>query len=542
MEAAIYNFNYSEKKLDFAYLSTSWPVYLNLKFHSPSSYWWRIKQNIINHLSSSPVIKDRSGGYRKPKDLFFLDQAHDRKGEPIFGQMCDYVSSEYSKSVHEALLLLGVKIPSWKWVCDKLQELHDTNQLRTKMLNEEWCSDLARVLLETEEPNGEKKFRKNLKKIAIIPMADGTWRRPPSKDEPIYFPASQGTTIPPGLPLSLVNEKACACPRRRKLFRILGVKDCDVLNVIERIIDYHDKLSEADACSIIAQLRYLYKVRAHLRPSDTEALVVVCCDGDDLKSGTDVYADTSKCGKLRQFFHGYNDAHFLDNDYFEGFDDIETALFANWLGETVGIAFAPRFIATDSTWLHEDFQWLLKHKSDQVLAVLHKHWDLYANDLTDTARNTLKGCKFMCKSGSRVSLSKTYIPMPALVEKVREFGNVEGCNFLVLPSGNPKDWEFLSRLGVGLSEGLDFYLWIVNQEGFVKHTDTQKSKSLYLEIQSRAYSPTQKEKVRYVRMAFDRELCCGLMDDLDRTDALTSSTGRLLKILKSNFRAVIAHI
>lgn len=428
----------------------------------------------------------------------FLDWTHDRNGKPMFGQMGDYVSHDYPESVRDALILLGVTAPDWKWLCDRLQELRNKDLLYFKIQSKEWCSDIAKVILEPQEPKGDSKYARDLRNISLIPLADGTWRCPPSEDDPIYFPASLGTIIPPGLQLSLVDEEACACPKRSKLFRLLGVKDCDVPNVVERILDYHAKSSSAMRDHLIAQLKYLYKMREHLRPGDMDKVYFACFASEHPQKGTSAYADTSVGGELQQLFSGYSGARFLDSDYFADLDPFERAEFAEWLSEKASVALAPRFISTYSRGLHRDFEWLLANKSDQVLNILCQHWSLYKKCMTNTAKDTLAGHLFMCKSGDRAALRKTYIPFPNLLEKTEVFGYANDCHFLALPSGDPKDWKFLSSLGVGLDEGLDFYLWILNQIGFTftRHTDIDKSKKLYLAIQSRAFTPTEELEVK----------------------------------------------
>ncbi|KAF1960437.1 putative heterokaryon incompatibility protein [Byssothecium circinans] len=503
-EEAIDNFNFNGGNSDLDELAKTWPLYLNHNTTGSglSEYWRGIIKSINKHLSGSRVIKNRIGGFWEPESLIFLDWAHDRNGEPMFGHMCDYVSPDYPDSVREALLLLGVTAPNWWWVCRKLHELHGESLLhgetllRIRMRSKEWCSDLAKVILEPQEPRDDSKYARDLREIPLIPLADGNWRCPPSEDDPIYFPASLGTTIPPGLPLSLVDEEACACPKRRELFRLLGVQDCDVPNVVERILDYHAKLSSATAPHLIAQLKYLYKMREYLRPGDMSKIYFFCSQGTYLQRGTLIYADISIGGELQQLFSGYSEAHFLHGEYFAELHFFERAKLAEWLSETASVALAPRFIATDYYGLHRDFEWLLANKSDQVLRVLHQHWSLYNKDMTNMAKDTIAGHEFMVKSGGRAALRKTYIPFPKLVEKARAFGNADHCHFLALPSGDPEDWKFLSSLGVGLDEGLEFCLWVLNQPGFKEYADVDKSKQLYLAIQSQAFSPAEKEKVK----------------------------------------------
>lgn len=426
----------------------------------------------------------------------FLDWTHDRNGTPMFGQLCDYVSDVYPESVRWGLMSLGITAPDWNWLCSKIQELHKTSMLSTRMQSKEWCSDLARVILEPQEPRGDSKYARDLKGIPLIPMANGTWNCPPSADDPIYFPASSGTVIPPGLPLSLVNEEACACPKRRKLFRLLGVKDCDVPNVVKQILDYHAKLNSAVPSHVIAQLHFLYKMRQYLRPGDMNKVYFACSAGEFLQRGTEVYADVTLGGELKQLFSGYSDAYFLNNDYFAQLGPFERVGLAEWLKDVANVALIPRLISSTSSGLHRDFEWLLSNRREQVLRILRQHWCLYKKCMTSIAKDTLAGHEFVCKSEDQIALRKTYLPFPRLLEKAQEFGYAEYCNFLVLPNGDPNGWTFLSDFGVGQDEGLDFYLWILNQPGYKRHMDINRSKKLFLAIQSLTFSPTEEMKVK----------------------------------------------
>ncbi|KID97303.1 ATPase-like, ATP-binding domain protein, partial [Metarhizium majus ARSEF 297] len=491
-EAAIGKFNGGDAKLDE--LSKRWPLYLDNNTSGLSAYWRSITESIKKHLRGAFVIKDRTGSVRKPKHLMFLDWAHDSNGEPMFGQMCDYVSPDYPEPVREALLSLGVSAPNWRWVCHRLQELHDESLLHIRGRSKVWYSDLAKVILGPQEPLDHTKYARDLRTIPLIPLADGTWRCPPSECEPIYFPSSLGTTIPPGLPLSLVDAEACTCPKRRKLFGLLGVKDCDAPNVVERIINYHINFRLAKPIHLIAQLKYLYRMQEHLRPGDMDKVDFVCSNSEGLRRGTSTYVDTSISGELQQLFSGYSDAYFLDSRYFAEFGSSDREKLAEWLADTAGVALVPRFNVASG--LHRDFKWLLKRKSNQILAILYQYWDCYKENLTNAANVTLASHKFMCRPECRVPLRKTYIPLPTLVEKTGAFGDADCCHFLTLPSGDPENWKFLSVLGVGLDQGLDFYLWILNQPGFNNHKDVDKSRQLYLAIQSRAFSPTDKRKVK----------------------------------------------
>jgi hypothetical protein len=426
----------------------------------------------------------------------FLDWACDRDGDPIFGSKRDYISRHYPDTVREAISWLGVTAPDWDWVCNELKDLHNKGVLVNKMQSTAWCSDLASVILKSVQPN-DRKYARDLKEIPLIPLSNGEWRCAPSKESPIYFPASLGATIPPGLPLSLVEERASACPTRKKLFRLLGVKDCDVPSVVERILAYHTKLKSAQVGEIIAQLQYLYKMREHLQLGDMHKISFACSSPKSrLLKGTSIYVDFSSGGELKQLFSGCSKISFLHKDYFVDLDATERAALAEWLHQTAGVALVPRFIETFSHELHADFEWLLANKNEEVLATLRQHWNVYGNIITQEAKETLANHEFLCWSGSVIALQETRIPSARLLNKARTFCKARRCNFLTLANGEPEDWEFLSNLGVALDDELPFHLWVLSQPGYQDHKDADKSKKLYLEIQSRAFSPCQEQSVR----------------------------------------------
>jgi hypothetical protein len=430
----------------------------------------------------------------------FLDWACDSTGEPIFGSKDDYISKQYPTTVREAISWLGVTTPSWNWVCSELKGLKNKGLLHNKMQNAKWCSDIARVILESVHGD-DTKYARDLKEIPLIPLSDSTWRSAPSKDEPIYFPASLGVKIPPGLPLPLVEEKAYACPLRKKLFRVLGVKDCDVPSVIERIIAYHTEMKSANVHEIIAQLKYLYQAREHLRPGDMDKIYLTCSPPKcGLSKGTSTYADISSDGELQQLFSGCSEIKFLHEDYFADLNPTEKAAFAEWLHQEAGVALVPRFIESSvrqrRSGLHADFKWLLANKSDRVLATLRQHWSIYGKIITNKARETLANCEFLCWSESTIVLKNTRLPFCTLVERTDEYCEASECNFIALSSGDPENWRFLSNLGVDMSDGLAYYLWVLSQTSFRFNDDVDKSKKLYREIQSRAFSPSEKYSVK----------------------------------------------
>jgi hypothetical protein len=434
-----------------------------------------------------------------PKHLKYLDWTHDRDGKPMLGNASDYISACYPQMTHSRLSWLGVTIPNWDWMCEALQKLFDEDVLQARVRNDKWYSDLAKMILEASRKSSKDgSDLKGLSGIPLIPLRDGTWQCPPPEDNPIYLPLSSETEIPPGLPLSFVDEKACSCPARRRLFMFLGVKSCTVHEVAKKIVDHQANLELENTDDMCAQLRYLYKMRKQLDFVNLEKIRFRCSACDSRHSGRSIYADISATGDLKQLFSSYNNAHFMRNGYFAELEPQIKTKFAKWLGKTTGVAMAPRLVTRRGHDLHTDFEWLLNNKKDSVLDVLRQNWGLYDNSEKTSAEDILAGQEFMCRSGHLAPLKATYLPLPKLIRKAEDLGDVSKLKFLNLPGGEPKDWKFLSNLGVGVAEDLVFYLWILNQ--LPESGNLQKAKQLYLAIQSSA-APGDYEIIRYVHTA-----------------------------------------
>jgi hypothetical protein len=498
-KTAIDQLNLHGSRPELVDLVNMWPWYTVQEARGVTSYWIDIGKNIRRCLHDAPVLMNQAGGLSKPKQLKHLDWAHDIDEKPMLGNACDYISACYPQMFRRRLSWLGVTTPNWDWMCEALQKLFDENALQARMKDDQWYSDLAKMILEAS-----RKFSKDgsdlegLSGIPLIPLHNGTWQCPPPEDDPIYFPLSSETAIPPGLPLSFVDEEACACPTRRRLFMFLGVKGCTVHEVAKQIIDHQANLELEHTDDMCVQLRYLYKMRRQLDFVNWEKIRFRCSTCDSCHSGRSIYADISATGDLKQLFSGYDNAHFMRSDYFAELEPQIKAKFAKWLGKTMGVAIAPRLVTRRGHVLHTDFEWLLKEKREHVLDLLRQNWYSYSESEKETVNDMLENQEFMCRSGHVAPLGSTFLPLPELIRRAEHLGNVNNMRFLSLPGGEPKDWRFLSNLGVRIAEGVFFYLWILH------HTpgciNVQKSKQLYLAIQSSA-SPEDYEIIRYVHTA-----------------------------------------
>jgi hypothetical protein len=447
----------------------------------------------VNCLKTRDVIQTRSGSYACPPSLIFLSWAKDRDGEPIFGSNNGYVSSAYPASVKRVLGTLGVGTPDSEWISRELQSLQRSGSLHDKTRSSSWYSDLAKVILTPGKSARHPKYTSELRNIPLIPLAGGSWSVAPTMSTPIYFPQSLGERIPSGLPLLLVDEEACKCEYRTKLFELLGVKSCDASNIVKEIVIYHTTVKRANRSDIVGHAKYLYHAKDQLTGNDLKKIWFLATGGSFYK-GSNLYTDSLPSTELSEIFSGYGDALFLHPDYFQDLNADEKSRFIDWLKSEADIATVPRLTKSDK--LHDDFRWILENKSDRVLDIIRRNWDVYGPKVTGQIQRQFAQRTFLCQTGNLVPLRQSFIPLPELVQKSHELCGSDSCSFLVLSGCPLEDWGFLSRFDVGTEDNLDFYLWILEQPGFKVNPSVERAKKLYSEIQSRAGSLAEDERVR----------------------------------------------
>lgn len=454
-----------------------------------------MEEDILDRLKKTAVLQTQAGSYAKPTSLMFMDWAHDRNGDPIFGTQDDYISLSYPPLVRKALDLLGVTGPDSDWIVHKLRGLHRDHCLHTGNRTMEWYSDLAKVLLKVGQAQPGTEYVNALRSIPLIPVEGSGWKTASTASDPIYFPESLGVNIPPGLALTRVPQAACECAHRKKLFRLLGVLDCDVKSIVERIIKHHIKFDSAGSSDIIEQVKYLYHAREYLKPGDMEKIWFAPENDHPLCLGKRVYPPVLASDQLRDLFSGYENVVFLHPGYLQGLDPPQGSHLIEWLEDSASVSKIPR-LRSKSGQIHSDFLWLLENKRERILGVLRTNWSNYKPMMTDKIKQKLAQHPFPCVSGECAPLQNTFLPLPQLMQKCQEVCGTPSCSFLALPDDQPDNWTILSQFGVGTKEDLDFYLWILRQPQFKTGTSVERAKKLYYGVQSMAKTSSRQEKVR----------------------------------------------
>lgn len=273
------------------------------------------------------------------------------------------------------------------------------------------------------------------------------------------------------------------------------MKYCDASNIVKEIVSYHIRFTRANHSDIVGHARYLYIAKDELIGNDLKKISFSVAESDSFLKGSDLYMDSLGSTELSELFSGYSDALFLHSDYFQDLPATEKRQFIEWLEFGADIATVPR-LTTQYGELHDDFRWVLDNRSDRVLDIIRRHWDVYRSKVTSQVQQQFARCTFLCRTGNLVFLRQSFIPLPGLVQKSHELCGSDSCSFLELSGCPLEDWKFLSKFNVGTEDNLDFYLWILEQPGFKINPSVERSKKLYFEIQSRTGSFAEIETVR----------------------------------------------
>ena len=505
-------------------LRYTWLFFLNDSSTDLSDFWDKIFYSVLNKLKRSEILLSRQDTLRTPESLTFLDWAQNRHSRPLFGHSDDFVSKSYHKSVRHHLVQLGVKTPDVGWLKRQLRLLGD--RLHDSSHNDLWQEDLAEAVL---DKSGISDIVSVFDGIRIIPMQDGSWQCAPSPNaltDAIYFPTVDDVQVPSGIDIDVVSMEAVASPSRKRLFKLLGVKECEIEDIVEKIRCFHQDLKaqkkilgRLEVGTLKDHVRYLYDVRNMVDNWDSlhlEQDILFWSAECRIYKGDRLYlADLSELQtvdrgyQLKSLFKDYTRVRYLHQTYLDQFRGKERQGFRDWLSRVFGIESIPRLRDSETGSLHSDFRWLLQDRSDQALDILRLHWseykqivdpkDIEATEAIEEINKEIKKTKVRCQASTfseTRELRTAFAPSNIIIEEITKITGSANCALLALPSGHVDSWKFLKHFGVGFDRSLKFYLWMLGQKDFKAQRSRKVAKSLYVEIQRYA---TERDHDKYVR-------------------------------------------
>lgn len=442
-------------------------------------FWAQLSPKIVTLLQCTETLRTRGqGALKRPKDIRYLPPNYlDQYGEPLFGDLANeiYLSSEY-KSFGK-LKELGVRSISYVDIFVRIRA--DAKRSNPKITastgDEDWHTRVAKLLIRAFEQDTAK-IMHLLRGLEIIPLQDG--RLISSLQVPIYYPDNRGVPVPTDLNLRLVELSATQNQDRHKLFSKLGVEHCVPERVIDLIIGRYRELGRVSLECSIAHLRYMYW---HLRTDET------CLDNriflrdqnnqavyrQSLSFGSSVYVDDvyfesdDEYGIQRLLSRGSPLLiHFIHPAYLKAVAD--SARQGNrswkcWLEEVAGVRRIPRLVGSSyPCTLSKVFLHIVQFCPEKLIGTLQAHWSHYSSLMKPEIVAALANTPVPCENLGMSSLKVTYLPLPDLKDKGKQFGAERLLPFLQLPAQLTKDseqcWKFLEIFKVGMEADIRFYL------------------------------------------------------------------------------------
>ena len=316
------------------------------------------------------------------------------------------------------------------------------------------------------------KKQKRLRKLALIPLHDGRWVSSASWRS-IYFPKTDDIPIPVDLGLNLVCLVAAENVAWADLLSFLGVMRCRQDSVISSIYKRYDfaNLDTFKLSNAVAHIRYLYWFLQTDDPISAFTVRFANQHGSLVRQDQYLYFPNgendyspSKLFKQDDQLPGHP-VHYLHEDYLKAVDPESIhhgRPWMRWLEEVAGIRRIPVLCDKFYGTLSQEFQYIVKYRSDRLLEILKRGWDSYHSEVNPTVKGDLQRSTVLLENGRRIPLRHTFLPLPKLKEIAQELRIAEAYPFIamseLLRDEESLEWMFVKDLQVGTEENLDFYL------------------------------------------------------------------------------------
>ncbi len=263
------------------------------------SFWGDLLPKIMRLLEHTPVVHSYNHvGLKLIRQLRIIpDEFKDALGEPLFADSPEgtYIASEYQKGKDiQALMPVGLRLLEPVDVIERLQQdlASLSSKLKSKTTPVEWHLQAAKFLLQSFEG----RCIPRLKKIKFITLDNGDFTS--VLEGEVWFPESDGTSIPTDLGLRLVQPEAIKKNKwRKRLFSAIGVTEASVLKVRRLIFEkYKNKDSRATITlsQSVAHLRYLYHTHQISKPDPAIRLFATKSTDSITGSGLGKWKDDCK--------------------------------------------------------------------------------------------------------------------------------------------------------------------------------------------------------------------------------------------------------
>ncbi|GFF57726.1 hypothetical protein IFM61392_07789 [Aspergillus lentulus] len=406
-------------------LAYQWMRYLpNIEWGSQDGFWKALPGEIRRQLQLTSTMWTRSHrNMRCIGDMRLVPSSMcDKHGKPLLPDLDteQYLSSHYAPKDLDSLRDYGLQLMNRYEFLDRLRR--DVNNVGSSIMrnpdtNDDWHSAVAKYLIRVSGPKYPN-TTETMKKIELIPLLGGLWRRPSAFDRyPVYFTQAHGHAVPTDGIFDLIAPNAEINPFRKQLFARLGVQEASVRDIRRKIIDHGMRFAPGLEISR-SHLQFLY-VTAHLdREHDqtiTYSLLKLTDNASRLRSlpdGTWYFPEEGPYTPQELLAQFDPKPIILHPAYIRDCPEKpeeETRSWKTWLGQMFGIRDV--IPLTSNKQLSDECLYLARSCQEKFLPFLLRYWPFegaYIANNSDLAKSLLN-IEVLCENGRAYPLGKTYV-------------------------------------------------------------------------------------------------------------------------------------
>ncbi|KAI1188940.1 hypothetical protein F5B17DRAFT_450976 [Nemania serpens] len=495
--------------------------------------WLSLVESIECRLGQVPILFSRESiSPRLFPDLRRLKpDTLDEFGNPLFhdGNPGKVISHHYCQTDLGILTDYGLPWATFnnvmEWVRKDL-ERGTLSRIRSASTSDDWHSRVSRLL--------NRPFQKQwtghcqaLRKLALIPLADGAWVS--AEQAPIYFHTINDLQIPPNINLQLVVRDIVDADRIA-LFKNLGVKMASISLVRESIFRFYDS-KEPDLETSKRHLEFLYLTDNEVeeKPESFKKLKVLdqdeeiavpassymYIDNDDSYGAWELFRETDEGPDPGDGAPGL-EVNFVHEAYFEDPPaDTEDTTWVDWFYERLKVEY---YVDIEFWSVARDY--LQRYRPEKFLGTLEVYYQHNTN-LTPEFIEIVREAVVLCQGNNRQPLKETFFPTTELMKRTEKFlGQGVFFPWLQLEFDNdssriPPRWKsLLGTLRVSISHSdvvfaLSMLKWLLKAfPSEITDLDTTRLFELYDHIQERYWaSESRTDEKQRIRAVFSQEPC-----------------------------------
>ncbi|KAI0508878.1 hypothetical protein F5B22DRAFT_638424 [Xylaria bambusicola] len=496
--------------------------------------WLSLVESIERRLGQAPILFSRESlSPRLFSDLCRLKVGWlDEFETPLFDDESPgkVISHSYHRTDLNILTDYGLRWATvadiMGWVTRDLQR-GTLSRIRSSSMSDDWHSRVARLLNLPFKQDTWTSRQRELKRLPLIPLADGTWAS--TEQAPIYFHNINHLKIPSNINLRLVARDVVNADRIT-LFENLGVKMASISLVRESIFKFHNS-NDPDLETSKCHLEFLYLTKSEVKhvsepfeelkvlnqdmtavsPASTYMYIV----NDDLYGPWELFRKTVEGDNPGDGAPGW-DANFVHQEYFHNPPvDTEDTTWVDWFYSKLEVE---RYVKLQLRRNVRDY--IQRYRPEKYLGSLQVSYQ-HNTRLTPEFIETIRDSIVLCRGNRQLPLKETFFPTTELMKRTEKFlGQGVFFPWLQLEFENdssniPPRWKsLLDTLQVSIARSdVDFALSMLKSllgafPGEVAVSDTTRLFELYDHIQERYWaSESRVDKKQIIRAVFSEQPC-----------------------------------